>query len=263
MNLKQTFFFTLLMLFNLIYVSAQDTRSLVWSDEFDADGMPDSEKWAYDVGGNGWGNNELQYYTEEDSDNVEVKDGHLIITARQEKFGDNPYTSAKLVTQGKAEWQYGRIVVSARLPEGKGTWPAIWMLPDVEKLDWPEDGEIDIMEHVGYDPGVVHGTVHTDAYNHRKGTQVGEQVQVPDFNTAFHEYAIEWTPEEIRWYLDGEQYHSFQNEGNEAAWPFDKPFYLILNLAVGGDWGGTEGVDPDIWPQSMEVDYVRVYKTEE
>lgn len=239
---------------------AQEGMQLVWSDEFAQEGMPDTTQWAYDVGGHGWGNHELQYYTAQDPDNVQVRNGRLVITARKEQRGDNLYTSAKLVTRGKADWQYGRIAVSARLPEGKGTWPAIWMLPDVEKLNWPEDGEIDIMEHVGYDPGVIHGTVHTEAYNHRKGTQVGKQIQVPDYNEEFHEYAIAWTPEEIRWYVDGEQYHTFQNEGNEAAWPFDKPFYLILNLAVGGDWGGAEGVDESIWPQSMEVDYVRVYQ---
>ena len=263
MYYSKTLAAVLLMILSCNTAMAQDHLTLIWSDEFEQEGMPDSQKWAYDVGGHGWGNNELQYYTEKDSDNVQVKDGYLIITARKEEIGDNPYTSAKLVTQGKTDWQYGRIAVSARLPEGKGTWPAIWMLPDVEKLNWPEDGEIDIMEHVGYDPGVVHGTVHTEAYNHRKGTQVGKQIKVPDFNEAFHEYAIAWTPKEIRWYVDGEQYHTFKNEGNQAAWPFDKPFYLILNLAVGGDWGGAEGVDESIWPQSMEVDYVRVYKMEE
>ncbi|WPP53003.1 glycoside hydrolase family 16 protein [Catalinimonas niigatensis] len=241
---------------------AQEEMQLVWSDEFEENDMPDPQKWAYDTGGHGWGNNELQYYTEADPDNVQVKEGKLIITARKENFQDNTYTSAKLVTRDRADWRYGRIEVSARLPEGKGTWPAIWMLPDVEKLNWPRDGEIDIMEHVGFDPGVVHGTVHTEAYNHRKGTQVGKQIQVPDFNKAFHVYAIKWTPEKIDWFLDGELYHTFENEGNEAAWPFDKPFYLILNLAVGGDWGGAQGIDENIWPQSMEVDYVRVYQME-
>lgn len=236
---------------------------MVWSDEFEGDGLPDPQKWTYDVGGHGWGNHELQYYTEADPDNVLVKDGHLVITARKENFGENSYTSAKLITRGLADWQYGRIEVSARLPEGRGTWPAIWMLPDVEKLRWPRDGEIDIMEHVGYDPGVVHGTVHTEAFNHVKGTQVGRQIQVADFNEAFHEYAINWTPEKIEWFVDGKQYHTFENQGGTAAWPFDKPFYLILNLAVGGDWGGAQGVDESIWPQSMEVDYVRVYEIKE
>lgn len=259
--------FNLLLLMNCLLFAqcaeAQEHMQLVWSDEFEEGGMPDPQKWDYDTGGHGWGNNELQYYTEADPDNVQVKDGHLIITARKESFQDNNYTSTKLITRDRADWQYGRIEVSARLPEGKGTWPAIWMLPDVEKLNWPRDGEIDIMEHVGFDPGVVHGTVHTEAYNHTKGTQVGKQIQVPDFNESFHEYAIEWTPEKIEWYLDDELYHTFENEGNEAAWPFDKPFYLILNVAVGGDWGGAQGVDEDIWPQRMEVNYVRVYQNRE
>jgi len=263
MNTKTSLFIILFFVGLLPHAHAQTAMELIWSDEFDQGGMPDTSKWAYDVGGHGWGNQELQYYTQADPGNVQIKGGYLTITARQEKRGDNPYTSAKLVTRGKADWQYGRIVVSARLPEGKGTWPAIWMLPAVEELNWPKDGEIDIMEHVGYEPGVVHGTVHTDAYNHTKGTQVGQQVEIPDYNEVFHEYAVEWAPDQIRWYVDGEQYHSFDNEGNQAAWPFDKPFYLILNVAVGGEWGGKKGIDGNIWPQSLEVDYVRVYKMEE
>lgn len=259
MKKKLLFTFATCLIFSLT-LRAQEQMRLVWYDEFDQAGMPDPERWAYDTGGHGWGNNELQYYTMKDPDNAMVKDGKLIITARQEQHGDNPYTSAKLVTRGKKAWQYGRIEVSARLPKGRGTWPAIWMLPEVEKLNWPRDGEIDIMEHVGFDPGVVHGTVHTEAYNHTKGTQVGKQVQVEDFAGAFHVYAIEWSPEEIVWLLDGQPYHSFRNEGTEAAWPFDKPFYLILNIAVGGNWGGAQGVDENIWPQQMEVDYVRVYQ---
>lgn len=248
-------------LLHITTARAQNDMELVWADEFNYNGLPDPEKWTYDVGGHGWGNNELQYYTEADPDNVSVKDGQLLITARKEQYENNAYTSAKLVTRGQQAWQYGRIEVSAKLPKGRGTWPAIWMLPDLPSLNWPSDGEIDIMEHVGYDPGVVHGTVHTEAYNHMKDTQVGQQIQVSDFNETFHEYAIEWTAEEIRWYLDDKLYHSFTNEGTEAAWPFNKAFYLILNVAVGGNWGGAKGVDENIWPQQMIMDYVRVYQT--
>lgn len=259
MKLRQYSCLILLSIFITVSACVAQKQQLVWSDEFDQPGMPDTTRWAYDVGGWGWGNNELQYYTSADPDNVQIADGHLIIRAVKEDYEDNTYTSTKLVTRGKATWQYGRFVISARLPEGKGTWPAIWMLPDVEKLDWPEDGEIDIMEHVGHDPSIVHGTIHTEAYNHAIGTQIGKQIKVTDYNESFHEYAIAWTPEKISWYMDDELYHTFENEGNSAAWPFDKPFYLILNIAVGGDWGGEQGVDESIWPQQMEVDYVRVY----
>lgn len=257
-------FLMLLLIGAVNIVHAQTTKELVWSDEFDYEGFPQQDKWHYDTGGHGWGNNELQYYTEKDPDNVKVENGHLIITARKENYQGNAYTSCKLTTQGKADWQYGRFEIRAKLPSGKGTWPAIWMLPHVEKLDWPRDGEIDIMEHVGFDPGRVHGTVHTEAYNHTKGTQKGGQIMVADAQETFHEYAIEWTPEKIDWFLDDQKYHTFENERTgQAAWPFDKPFYLILNLAVGGNWGGAQGVDENIWPQSMEVDYVRVYKLQQ
>jgi beta-glucanase (GH16 family) len=239
---------------------AQSDWQMVWSDEFDYRGLPDPDKWTYDTGGHGWGNHELQFYTAKDTANAVVRDGKLIITARQEKRENMDYTSARLLSRGRQAWQYGRFEISAKLPAGRGTWPALWMLPDLTSLDWPRDGEIDIMEHVGFDPGVVHGTVHTEAYNHTKGTQVGKQTRVEDFDKAFHQYAIEWTPDQITWLIDGKKYHSFGNEGNEAAWPFDKPFYLILNIAVGGDWGGAQGVDESIWPQQMEVDYVRVYQ---
>lgn len=250
----------LFILFIISFAQAQSKKDLVWSDEFDYEGFPAEDKWRYDVGGHGWGNHELQYYTEKDQDNVSVKNGSLIITARKENYEGNPYTSCKLTTKGKADWLYGRFEIKAKLPSGKGTWPAIWMLPNVENLKWPEDGEIDIMEHVGFDPGHVHGTVHTEAYNHRKGTQKGKQIMLNDAQDVFHVYAIEWTPEKIDWFVDDKKYHTFENAhtGN-AAWPFDKPFYLILNIAVGGDWGGAQGIDEDIWPQSMEVDYVRVY----
>lgn len=234
---------------------------LVWSDEFNGSGPPDATKWSYNVGGNGWGNRELQYYTDADPDNARVEGGNLVVEARRETFGGNAYTSARLVSRGKGEWTYGRVEARAKLPAGRGTWPAIWMLPTVDKLKWPEDGEIDIMEHVGFNPGVVHGTIHTKAYNHSIGTHKGGQITVPDATTAFHVYAIEWTPDRIDWFLDGKPYFSFANDktGNRETWPFDKPFHLIFNLAVGGNWGGQKGVDENIWPQRMEVDWVRVY----
>lgn len=234
---------------------------LIWADEFDIDGLPDPDKWAYDVGDHGWGNNELQYYTKEKPENARVENGRLIVEAHVDSSFTKGFSSAKLITKGNASWQYSYIEIKAKLPSGVGTWPAIWMMPEENKYGgWPKSGEIDIMEHVGYDQGVVHGTVHTEAFNHRRGTQKGAQVKVPNCSEEFHVYAIDWSEDKIDFYLNGTQYHTFENTGKGfEEWPFDHPFYLILNVAVGGDWGGTKGVDPDIWPQRMEVEYVRVY----
>lgn len=236
-------------------------RKLVWSDEFNYTGLPDSAKWSYDVGGHGWGNQELQYYTARELKNARVEKGHLIITAVRETKDNNPYTSARLVTKGKGDWTYGRIDVRAKLPRGRGSWPAIWMLATTPKITWPDDGEIDIMEHVGYDQGTVHASVHTKKYFHSIGTQKTATVSVPDCSDDFHVYSLEWDAETITMLIDNKPYFSFKNEhtGNDA-WPFHKPFHLLLNIAVGGSWGGQKGVDESIFPQQMLVDYVRVYQ---
>lgn len=248
---------------------AADDWRLVWADEFDTDGLPDSSKWRYDVGGHGWGNDELQYYTARRTENARVEDGHLVIEARREDWESNAYTSARLVTKGTGDWTYGRFEVRAQLPSGRGTWPAIWMLASQDTYGdayWPDNGEIDIMEHVGFEPDVVHATVHTRAYYHRINTQRGAETIVPTARTAFHVYAVEWTPDEIRASVDDSLYFTFPNERrtNPGAdwrqWPFDRPFHLLLNIAVGGSWGGQQGVDPEIWPQRLLVDYVRVYQ---
>ncbi|WP_205744966.1 glycoside hydrolase family 16 protein [Echinicola pacifica] len=233
----------------------------VWADEFDYSGKPDPEKWGYDTGGHGWGNNELQYYTES-QENAEVQHGVLAITAKKQQIEGNTYSSARLVSKNKGDFLYGRIEVKARLPKGKGTWPAIWMLPtDWEYGGWPESGEIDIMEHVGYDQDVVHITVHTQSYNHKQGTQVGKNRKVEHASEAFHLYRVDWTPFAIRGYIDDELLFTFTNKGQgSAAWPFDKRFHLLLNLAVGGDWGGAQGMDETAFPATFLVDYVRVYK---
>jgi beta-glucanase (GH16 family) len=237
------------------------SQKLVWSDEFDKDGLPDSSKWSYDVGDHGWGNKELQNYSKDELKNARIENGILIIEAHADQSQPKGYTSARLVTKGKAGWKYGYIEVKAKLPEGVGTWPAIWMLPDQNTYGgWPKSGEIDIMEHVGYDPGRVHGTVHTAAFNHSIGTQKGAQLDVDDFQHEFHVYAIDWMEDKIDFFIDGQKYFSFENTGEGSAeWPFDQSFHLILNIAVGGNWGGAKGVDPSIWPQRMEVDYVRVF----
>jgi beta-glucanase (GH16 family) len=237
-------------------------KKLVWSEEFNYNGLPDSTKWGYDVGGEGWGNNELEYYTSKRESNARVEEGHLVIEARKEDFHSNTYTSARLVSKHKGDWKYGKIVVRAKLPHGKGTWPAIWMLPtDWKYGGWPKSGEIDIMEFVGYMPDSIFGSAHTESFNHILGTQSTKGIYFGDLATAYHEYAIEWTPKQIRFLVDGKAYHQFNNNGQgPKAWPFDEKFHLILNLAVGGNWGGKMGVDAGVFPQQMLVDWVRVYQ---
>lgn len=247
----------------------QGEYQLVWSDEFEMEGLPDATKWGYDVGGHGWGNQELQFYTSGRSENARVEGGSLIIEAHKEDWGDSEYTSARLVSKNKGDWTYGRFEVRAKLPSGRGTWPAIWMLPTQWTYgdgSWPDNGEIDIMEHVGYEPDIVHATVHTRAYHHSIGTQKSGQLEVPTARSDFNVYAVEWERDEIRAYINDVHYFTFKNERltNSSAgyrqWPFDKAFHFVLNIAVGGTWGGVQGVDPSIWPQKMEVDYVKVYQ---
>lgn len=235
-----------------------------WADEFDYTGLPDPAKWGYDIGGGGWGNNELQYYTNR-LENVSVADGLLTITARKEDFEDREYSSARVISKNKGDFLYGRFEIKAKLPTGLGTWPAIWMLPtDWEYGGWPASGEIDIMEHVGYDQDRVHITVHTEAFNHGIGTQVGKNKVVAGASTDFHLYRVDWTPADIKGYIDDALVFEFKNSGNGyKEWPFDKRFHLLLNIAVGGNWGGAQGVDPEVFPQSMEIDYVRVYNMTE
>lgn len=231
-----------------------------WADEFDYQGVPDPLKWSYDLGGHGWGNNELQYYTDR-AENAFVDNGVLSITARKENFEQKEYTSARLVSKYKGDLLYGRVEVRAKIPAGRGTWPAIWMLPtDWEYGGWPSSGEIDIMEHVGFDPNRIHITTHSEAYFWRIGTQRSASKIIENATTDFHLYRIDWTPYAIRGFIDNIQIFTSLNDGTGyKAWPFDKRFHLLLNLAIGGDWGGQQGVDNSIFPVSMEVDYVRFY----
>jgi len=234
---------------------------MVWSDEFDYTGLPDSTKWNYDVGGNGWGNHELEYYTSKRTENARVENGNLIIEARKESWQGMNYTSARLLTKGKMSWQYGKIETRAKLPRGRGTWPAIWMLGDTNPLKWPDDGEVDIMEHVGFDQGIVHGSVHCKKYNWVIGNGKTATTQVMDCSDSFHVYTVEWNNSTINISVDSTSYMTFSNEhSGYDAWPFDNKLFLILNIAVGGDWGGQKGVDDSIWPQQMVIDYVRVYQ---
>ena len=240
---------------------------LVWYDEFDLDGLPNAGKWNYDEGDGcphmcGWGNNELQHYTTHRMENARVENGSLIIEAHREPAGVCGYSSARLTSKHKGDWTYGKVVVRAKLPAGRGVWPAIWMLPtDWSYGGWPASGEIDIMEFVGYMPDSLFGSIHTKRFNHIIGTQVTRGLYSNTLSTAFHKYAIVWDEEKIDFYFDDKKFQTFSNtkEGSEA-WPFDRNFHLVMNIAVGGNWGGKEGIDTSIWPQRMEVDYVRVYQ---
>lgn len=238
---------------------------LTWSDEFNNKGLPDSSKWDFETGGNGWGNNEKQFYRKNSLENSYIKDGILHIVALKKSHEESEYTSAKLTTFQKVLLQYGKIEVMAKLPSGKGTWPAIWMLPESLKLkteDWPLGGEIDIMEHVGKDQNVIHTSLHSSLYNHIIGTQITHFDKVQDVAGTFHKYGIEWTAEHIKFYIDDQlHFESFKGQNGRVTsnegWPFDKPYYLILNLAIGGNWGGE--IDDSIFPSEMQIDYVRIY----
>lgn len=230
-----------------------------WSDEFNEDGLPDTANWSYEIGGHGWGNNELQYYT--NGRNVYVKDGVLSISAKKEKAEGKSYTSTRMVTRNKHDFLYGRIEVRAKLPSGRGLWPAIWMMPTKSVYGgWPNSGEIDIMEQVGFDEKTIHFSIHNEAFNWPKNTQKTAQKVIPTATEDFHVYRMDWTPEYIKGFIDGVAYFYFENDrkGHEH-WPFDQQFYLILNIAVGGNWGGQKGIDESIFPGIMFVDFVRYY----
>lgn len=269
---------TLLLTLALLPAGAAEWK-LVWSDEFDKPGLPDSTKWQYEEGF--LRNNEAQYYTRGRPENARVENGMLVIEARKERF-DNPryqagaaettrrgrgrpfadYTSASLTTRGKASWTYGRIEVRAKLPPGRGTWPAIWMLgTNTAQVGWPACGEIDIMEFVGFDPGVIHANIHTRQYNHVKKTGKGSQISIPDACATFHVYALEWDARHMDFFVDDKKYFTYANDGTGPdAWPYDKDQFLILNLAIGGAWGGAKGIDETCFPQRYYIDYVRVYQ---
>ena len=240
--------------------------ALVWNDEFDGPALS-LEKWSYEIGGHGWGNNELQYYSDDDS-TAFIQDGKLVLRADIVPQGtgsaDNLryFSSARLRTSGKGDWRYGRIEVKAKLALGQGIWPAIWMLPtDWMYGGWPESGEIDIMEHVGYDPGRVHGSIHTGSYNHKINTQRGGSKLLDKISSKFYVYAIEWYEDRIDFLIDDAKYFSFQNDGKNDfnTWPFNQRFHLLINIAVGGDWPGSPD-ETTQFPTEMEVEYVRVYE---
>lgn len=236
---------------------------LAWSDDFDGRGSLDSAKWTYDLGDGcpnncGWGAGEFQTFSS-DEDNVRIESGYLVISAS--KNGDS-YKSGRVVTRGKADWQYGKIEVRARLPEADGSRPLISMLPffDNRESTWPADGQIDIMEHTGSNVDVVHGMAHSAAYNITDGTERKGYIQLSAVDKRFHTFSIEWTPTKIEWFVDGKKYHKMVDEGSGSeGWPFNSRFYLSMGISVGGIWQNA-GLANSQWPQKMEVDFVRVYQ---
>lgn len=240
-------------------INPPDGYKLVWQDEFSFDGNPDTSKWIYDIGTgeNGWGNQELEFYTDR-AENVECLEGFLTITARQEPLHGSEYTSTRMKSLGRFSFTHGILEIRAKLPGGVGIWPALWMLGEnFPTVGWPACGEIDMMEYAGKDPDLIHGSIHN---NSSFGNTVNTKTAIfKNVESEFHIYSVEWTASEIRFMVDGNNYYTYKpSVYNHDTWPFDKPFFIIMNVAIGGGFGGP--VDNDIFPQSMVVDYVRVYQ---
>ncbi|MBO6067985.1 MAG: family 16 glycosylhydrolase, partial [Bacteroidales bacterium] len=234
-----------------------DGYELVWQDDFSGTSADLIDNWRFEDWAPGRVNHELQRYIPDDRRTSFVKDGALNIVARKD---GGQVISARM--NSRQSWLYGYVEAAIRLPKGKGTWPAFWMMPDDFSKGWPKCGEIDIMEEVGVNPDYTSSSIHCESYNHVKGTQKTAERHTPGAEDEFHVYALEWTEDYIRTYVDGVKLLEFRNDkaGNENSWPFDKKFYIILNLAWGGDWGGWNGVDESALPCTMQIDYVRVYR---
>lgn len=239
---------------------------IVWSDEFDGL-VVDTTKWTYDIGDWGWGNGELQYYTHDRTENTRIENGNLIIEARKNDMGKE-WTSSRLTTRGKVSFVYGKIEFRAKVPSNKGNWAAGWTLGDeyVDELSWPYCGEIDILESVGYEMddntgnGIAHASAHSGAYYFKLGNQPTGVIEVENMNNAYHTYTVEWMPDEIKSYVDGRHYLTYNDTSTDLSWPFSKPQNIILNMAIGGGWGGYYGIDEQATSQKMIIDYVRVYE---
>lgn len=239
---------------------------LVWQEEFDRDGLPDPAVWSFETDGNAWawGNGEDQYYTDSRLENARVDAGVLNIIALKEDFEGRRYTSARINSRESANFLYGRMEVRAKIPRGQGIWPAIWMMP-TESIygSWPDSGEIDIMEYFGWLPDdSIHSNIHTSAYNHKQGNGKGGQIIQEGIHEEFHNYILEWYPDRLDFYLDDQKIFSYKKPSDDwREWPYNRPFYFILNNAVGGDWCRENGgVDDSIFPQTFQIDYVRVYE---
>jgi beta-glucanase (GH16 family) len=236
-----------------IVITVNVAVSLLWSDEFNTPGAPDAAKWGYDIGAGGWGNNESQYYTNRNT-NVEVSGGTLKIKALKETFSGSQYTSARLLSKDKFSFKYGKIEARAKLPVGIGTWPAIWMLgSNFPTAGWPACGEIDIMEHLGRDLNKIFATLHYP--NNFGANGPGGSVVISNATTEFHKYTADWTATSIKFYVDDMLFYTFANNN---SLPFNQNFFLILNIALGGNFGGT--IDPSFNSAMMEIDYIRIYQ---
>lgn len=233
---------------------------MVWSDEFNSNGRPDPKKWTFETGGGGWGNYEHQYYTDR-AENSRVEDGHMVIEVRKEPIQDHHYTSARVTTVPTGGWRYGRFEVRAKLPSGAGTWPALWFMPihmGYGNQGWPDNGEIDMMEHIGADPEHVLGAFYTKNSNWMNGNGLIGYHKVPNLETDFNVFAMEWTENEASLFVNDHKFLTLLNPRTTwMDWPFDKEFYLIMNIALGG-FGGE--IDDSIFPQKMLIDYVRIYE---
>jgi beta-glucanase (GH16 family) len=230
----------------------------VWSDEFDYEGHPDSKKWGYDVGGGGWGLNEDQFHTDNRLENARVEKGNLIIEARKENYSGKKYTSARLVSRGKCERMQGRFEARLITPGFKGIFPAFWMIPSNESGGWPAFGELDIMEQFGFDPGIIRQTLHCSAHAVPNPIQVS--TPLADCREKYHVYRMDWTKDSISFYIDDTLTKSYKETQDYAHWPFTKPFYMILQVPVGGSFAGQQGIIDSLFPSQMLVDYVRVYE---
>lgn len=244
-------------------ISSSQAWQLVWSDEFGPAAHIDASKWRWEIGGGGWGNRELETYTSSTANSTLSSlsgQSFLDIIARRDVSGN--FTSARLASN--AAFTYGRMMIRAWVPGGLGTWPAIWMLPSTYEYgnhSWPDNGEIDIMEEVGFEGNISHGTVHNHSFNGMLGNQISNSLAVPNMTAGFHIYSLEWRPTQIDIFVDGKSYLSYHRNGADwKAWPYDKPFQFRLNMAVGGTWGGAKGVATNIWPRHFAIDYFRVYK---
>lgn len=240
---------------------AKPRWKLVWFDEFSYTGLPDTARWDYEYGCS-IRNKESQFYTRNELSNTRVENGVLVIEAHKKPIGNCTYTSGSVISRLKGDWLYGRIEVRAKLPEGRGIWPAIWMMPTHSKYgSWPRSGEIDLMEFLGYMPDTVFFTVHTEEHNRISKPNKGTRKRVEKLQQEFHTYALEWFANRVDFYVDNHKMFTFKKEADDpTVWPFDQPFYLILNVAVGGSWAAQSIIDEHIFPQRMEVDYVRVYQ---
>ena len=251
----------------LVQSTIGEKWELVWSDEFENAGIPDSTKWSYNIGNWGWGNNELQYYTSDKLENAKIEDGNLVITAIKD-LKDSTWTSARLTTKGKVAFKYGKIEFRAKVPVARGTWAAGWLLGDAyrDEISWPYCGEIDVLECVGYEindtteKGINHATCHTRAYYFKQNNQIGSEIEMDSMHSKFHTYSVEWYPNEIKGFVDGIHYYTYDKNANDQEWPFHQSQNIILNLAIGGGWGGLKGVDQAIISQQYTIDYVRVFE---